>query len=43
MMIKENFTKHCTGGQPTKYEQEKHIGLLFDTFNKGEGVMALGA
>ena len=43
MMIKENFTKHCTGGQPTKYEQEKHIGLLFDTFNKGEGVMAFCA
>jgi len=42
-MIKEKFTKHCTGGQPTKYKQEKHIGLLFDIFSKGEGVMAFCA
>ena len=40
MMIKDNFVKHYRAGKPTKYDEEKHIGLLFDTFNKGEGVAA---
>ena len=43
MMIKEDFIKRITSGQPTKYDKEKHIGLLFDIFNKGEGVMAFCA
>ena len=40
MMIKDNFVKHYRAGKPTKYEEEKHIGLLFDVFSKGEGVAA---
>ena len=40
MMIKDNFVKHYRAGKPTKYDEEKHIGLLFDIFNKGEGVAA---
>ena len=43
MMIKEDFIKRITSGQPTKYDKEKHIELLFDIFNKGEGVMAFCA
>ena len=42
-MIKEEFIKRITSGQPTKYDKEKHIGLLFDIFSKGEGVMAFCA
>jgi hypothetical protein len=42
-MIKEDFIKHITSGQPTKYDKKKHIGLLFDVFNRGEGVMAFCA
>lgn len=41
--MKEKFIKHITSGQPTKYIKEKHIGLLFDTFDQGEGVMAFCA
>jgi hypothetical protein len=42
-MIKEDFVKRISSGQPTKYDPKKHIGLLFDVFNKGEGVMAFCA
>ena len=40
MKTKDNFIKHYKEGKPTKYDKEKHIGLLFDVFNKGEGVAA---
>jgi hypothetical protein len=43
MANKEEFVKHIIAGQPTKYDKEKHIGLLFDTFDRGEGVMAFCA
>ena len=42
-MIKDDFIKRITSGQPAKYDKAKHIGLLFDIFNKGEGVMAFCA
>jgi len=42
-MIKEEFIKRVTSGQPTKYDKEKHRGLLFDVFNEGEGIMAFCA
>lgn len=40
MKTKDAFIKHYIMGPPTKYEKEKHIGLLFEVFNKGEGVAA---
>ena len=40
MKTKNAFIKYYTAGQPTKYDKEKHIGLLFDIFSKGEGVTA---
>ena len=43
MKTKDDFIKHCTAGQPTKYDKKKHIGLLFDVFSEGEGVAAFCA
>lgn len=43
MTTENNFVKHYMAGQPTKYDKEKHIRLLFSVFNKGEGVMAFCA
>ena len=40
MKTKKNFIQHYTVGKPTKYEQEKHIGLLFELFSAGENVAA---
>ena len=34
------FVKHITSGQPTKYNRDKHIKLLYDVFSQAEGVMA---
>lgn len=41
--MKEEFIKHITSGKPTKYDKEKHIGLLFDIFDQREGIMAFCA
>jgi hypothetical protein len=43
MKAKDNFIKRCKEGKPTKYNNEKHIGLLFETFKAGEGIMAFCA
>jgi hypothetical protein len=43
MTNKEEFVKHILGGKPTKYDKEKHIGLLYTTFDKGEAIMAFCA
>lgn len=43
MKTKDDFIKHCTAGQPTKYDKKKHIGILFDVFSEGEGVAAFCA
>ena len=43
LAMKEKFLKQIASGQPTKYDKEKHIELLFDIFSKGEGVMAFCA
>jgi hypothetical protein len=40
MKNKDDFIKHYTAGQPTKYDEKKHIGLLFDIFKEGKGVAA---
>jgi|ERR1700742_1102044 len=32
------FTKHITSGQPTKYDKGKHISLLYNIFDNGEGI-----
>jgi len=40
MKTKEEFVKHVTVGQPTKYKRDKHIGMLFDVYGAGEGVEA---
>lgn len=40
MKTKNDFIKHYRGGKPTKYDADKHIGLLFDVFSEGEGVAA---
>lgn len=37
--IKE-IAKHIKSGHPTKYDESKHIELLLEVFNRGEGVMA---
>jgi hypothetical protein len=41
--MKEKFIKQINLGRPNKYLQEQHIGLLFDIFNEGEGIMAFCA
>jgi hypothetical protein len=41
MITEENFLKKVKN--QTKYEGEKHIRLMFNVFNKGEGVMAFCA
>jgi hypothetical protein len=43
MITKEEFVKHCKIGQPTKYKGEEHIGLLFEVFKRGEGMLAFCA
>lgn len=43
MITKDDFIKHCTAGNPTKYDQEKHISLIFKIFNEGESVAAFCA
>jgi len=40
MKTKDDFIKRYTAGRPTKYDQKKHIGLLFNVFKEGEGVAA---
>jgi hypothetical protein len=40
MKTKDDFIKHYTSCKPTKYDKEKHIGILFDVFSEGEGVAA---
>jgi hypothetical protein len=40
MKTKKDFIQHYTRGTPTKYDQEKHIGLLFELFSNGENVAA---
>jgi hypothetical protein len=40
MKTEKNFIKRFTSGKPTKYDKEKHIGLLFNVFNKGKGLAA---
>lgn len=41
--MKEKLIKQISSGRPTKYVQEQHIGLLFDVFDQGEGIMAFCA
>lgn len=41
--MKEKLIKQVTSGRPSKYVQEQHIGLLFDVFDQGEGIMAFCA
>lgn len=41
--MKEKLLKQVTSGRPSKYVQEQHIGLLFDVFDQGEGIMAFCA
>lgn len=41
--MKEKFIKQINSGRPTKYVQQQHIGLLFDVFSGGEGIMAFCA
>lgn len=41
--MKEKLLKQVSSGRPTKYVQEQHIGLLFDIFDQGEGIMAFCA
>jgi len=36
----DDKVKHFRCGQPTKYNEEKHIKLLMDIFDKSEGIMA---
>jgi|SRR5271154_1283542 len=43
MITGDDFVKHITSGQPTKYKEEKHIKLLLDIFGNGEGVAAFCA
>lgn len=40
MKTEKDFIKRFTSGKPTKYDKEKHIGLLFNVFNKGKGLAA---
>ena len=40
MKTEKNFIKRFTSGKPTKYDKEKHIGLLFNVFNQGKGLAA---
>ena len=40
MKTEKDFIKRFTSGKPTKYDKEKHIGLLFNVFNQGKGVAA---
>lgn len=40
MKTKNDFVKRYTVGQPTKYDKEKHIGILFDVFKEGKGLAA---
>ncbi len=41
--MKEKLIKQVSSGRPSKYVQEQHIGLLFDVFDQGEGIMAFCA
>lgn len=43
MVTKEEFVKAVNSGRKTKYDAEKHIGLLYDTFIVGEAVSAFCA
>ncbi|NDD59499.1 MAG: hypothetical protein EBZ47_09720, partial [Chlamydiae bacterium] len=45
MVTKEQFVKAVSSGRgrKTKYEAEKHIGLLYDTFIVGEAISAFCA
>jgi hypothetical protein len=40
MKTEKDFIKRYTGGNPTKYDKEKHIGLLFNVFKEGKGLAA---
>jgi hypothetical protein len=40
MKNKDDFIKHHTSGQPTKYDEKKHIGILFDVFKEGKDLAA---
>lgn len=42
-ITKEAFIKHCKGGKPTKYEGDRHVGMLFEVFKRGEGIVAFCA
>ncbi len=43
MITSDDFVKHITSGQPTKYREEKHIKLLLNIFSNGEGIAAFCA
>ena len=43
MITEDNFIERCKEGKPTKYEGERHLRLIFNVFNKGEGVMTFCA
>lgn len=40
MKIKNDLIKHFKSCKPTKYDAEKHLGIMIDVFSEGEGVMA---
>ena len=39
----DKFYKHISSGQPTKYEETKHIKLLFELFSEGKDVASFCA
>jgi len=43
MITEDDFVKHCISCQPTKYDRERHINLMFKIFSKGESVAAFCA
>ena len=40
MITNDDFIKDCISYKPTKYDKEKHIGIMIDVFSNGEGVAA---
>jgi hypothetical protein len=40
MITNDDFIKDCISCKPTKYDKEKHIGIMIDVFSNGEGVAA---
>jgi hypothetical protein len=40
MITNDDVIKACISYKPTKYDKEKHIGIMIDVFSNGEGVAA---